>query len=142
MTLKNIILDMTQQTSEQVNFNRNPIGKGGFLDNPQHINHGGRPKNQQSFTYWLNYFKNLTVKEFQDWPKKNTKESRTMASEIAWKRIFNSTNSLHEFKEIADRTEGKPLQTTNLLSEEREIREPLIISTIEPRNIIEPDSTN
>ena len=33
------------KTTEQVKVVPNPTGKGGFGDNPDHINKGGRPKN-------------------------------------------------------------------------------------------------
>ena len=33
------------ETSEQVKWNPNPEGKGGFQDHPELINPGGRPKN-------------------------------------------------------------------------------------------------
>lgn len=34
----------------------NPTGKGGFGDNPDNINKGGRPKNEVSITYWIKKF--------------------------------------------------------------------------------------
>lgn len=34
----------------------NPTGKGGFGDNPDHINKGGRPKNEVSITYYIKQF--------------------------------------------------------------------------------------
>lgn len=31
----------------------NPTGKGGFTDNPDHINKNGRPKKEFSITHWI-----------------------------------------------------------------------------------------
>lgn len=102
------------ETTEQVENKEkkvpNPSGKGGFADNPQNINAGGRPKNQESFSYWLNYFKNMTVKDFLNWLKDNPESERSVASELAYTRVFNARTDLPEFKEVADRTEGKASQ--------------------------------
>lgn len=92
------------------NYNHNPTGKGGLGDHPEHINFGGRPKNQESFTYWLNYFKNLSVLEFRDWLKANPEKNRSVAANLAYARMVNSLADLAEFKEVADRTEGKARQ--------------------------------
>jgi hypothetical protein len=89
----------------------NPEGKGGFQDHPELINPGGRPKNQESFTYWMNFFKNLATDEFLGWLKNNPTSSRTVAADIAYTRVFNARKELDEFKEVADRTEGKAPQT-------------------------------
>jgi hypothetical protein len=89
----------------------NPTGKGGFQDHPELINAGGRPKNQQSFAYWLNTFKEMPVREFLDWPKNNPEETRTVASDLAWARIFEARKDLKNFREVANRTEGMPIQT-------------------------------
>ena len=42
-----MIEELSQEglATKQVSMNRNPMGKGGFKDNPQNINEGGRPKN-------------------------------------------------------------------------------------------------
>ena len=101
---------MTTEQDKQIDMNRNPNGKGGFGDNPENINVGGRPKNQESFTYWLNYFKGMSVKEFIRWPKNVSEEDRSMASELAYARMFGAINDLNNFKVIADRTEGYPKQ--------------------------------
>lgn len=89
----------------------NPDGKGGFADNPDNINPGGRPKNQESFSYWMGYFKNMPVDEFIGWPKQVSTAQRTVAADIAYARVLNSRKDLAEFKEVADRTEGRAPQT-------------------------------
>lgn len=101
---------MPDQTTEQVNFNRNPTGKGGFQDHPELINAGGRPKNQESFTYWINFFKNLTVEDFKNWQKEIPDNKRTVAANLAYARVVSALSSLKDFREIADRTEGRPTQ--------------------------------
>ena len=132
------------KTTEQVDkFIPNPNGKGGFADNPQNINPGGRPKNEQSFTYWMKYFKNLTVEEFLVWEKSNPKKTRYVAADIAYNRVFNSRKDLQEFKELADRTEGKSPQT--LIHEGGFFSiDKLKIEIVEPReadNEAEPEAT-
>ena len=94
----------------------NPTGKGGFGDNPENINYGGRPKNEDSFTYWLNFFKSLTVEEFKSWERDIPEEDRTVVASIAYARMNAARSSLKEFKEVADRTEGKAPQSLDLTS--------------------------
>ena len=100
-------------TTEQVDnpIVPNPTGTGGFGDNPENINAGGRPKNQESFTYWMNYFKSMTTSEFKQWEKNTPEKDRTVAASLAFVRVHNARTELNEFKEVADRTEGKAPQT-------------------------------
>jgi len=105
-----------QQTTEPVKRVPNPTGKGGFGEHPQNANPGGRPKNQESFSYWLNYFKNISITEFLNWPVNNPEETRTVAAELAYNRMFNARKDLAEFKEVANRTEGMPMQTADITS--------------------------
>lgn len=102
--------DTEDLTTKQVNMNRNPNGKGGFGDNPENINLGGRPKNAESFAYWYMTFKNMTVSEMEAWQKSNPKDKRTVAADLSWRRVFNAQTDLKEFQEVADRSEGKPTQ--------------------------------
>jgi len=94
--------------------NRNPSGKGGFGDRPEDINHEGRPKNRESFVYWMNYFKNLTVSDFLMWSKNNPEDNRTVTADIAYMRVLNSRKELADFIEVANRTEGKPRQAVEI----------------------------
>lgn len=105
----NITMDET--TTEQVNKVPNPDGKGGFGDNPQNINAGGRPKNAESFAYWYRQFKEMTVAQLESWQDDNPRDTRTVASDLAFTRIINAKKDLKEFQEIADRSEGKAVQT-------------------------------
>jgi hypothetical protein len=105
-----------EKTTEQVekkekDMNLNPTGRGGFGDHPENINPGGRPKNQESFAYWFNYFKNLSVSEFLKFPKEVPDDERSVACELAYKRVQNAREDLKEFQEVADRTEGKATQS-------------------------------
>ena len=110
------------ETSQDTTMNRNPTGKGGFKDNPQNIG-DGRPKNQQSITYWMHQFLDMTQKEFKDWDSKD----KPMAAVLAHKAVENSKVELPERKEVADRTEGRAKQTFEHAGE--------VISTVNVRII-------
>ena len=92
-------------TSEQVGNNKE--GVGGFGDNPQNINKGGRPKNQQSISYWMKQFLNMSQEEFKEWDE----NGKPMAAILARTAVINSKVELPERKEVADRTEGRAKQT-------------------------------
>ncbi len=95
-------------TTEQVNKQApNPTGKGGFGDHPENRSPGGWDKNN-SYSYWLNFFKSLSVEEFNKYQKEN-KDTMTMAAVGAWTRLAKS-RELREFQEVANRTEGMPKQ--------------------------------
>ena len=101
------------KSTEQVKRKRgNPTGKGGFRDHPELINPGGRPKNQESFSYWMNFFKQLNTKSFLSWEKDNP--NHTMAASLAYARVFKSRSDLREFQEVANRTEGMPRQSIDV----------------------------
>lgn len=87
----------------------NPEGKGGFGDNPQNRS-DGRWSKDNSFSYWMNFFKSKTVKEFKEYEKVKPEDERTVAESLAYARVAKSRNDLQEFKEVADRTEGKSMQ--------------------------------
>lgn len=88
----------------------NPTGKGGFGDNPHNRNSGGRYPRNESFTYWYSFFKGMTVTEYNKWAVDNPENTRTIAANLALIRLENAKESLKEFKEVADRSEGKPTQ--------------------------------
>jgi hypothetical protein len=98
-------------TTQQDKTAPNPTGKGGFGDHPENRSPGGwKPEN--TFSYQLNRFKNMTVSEFKKWQDANPEETRTMAEELAFKRILEARKYLKDFQEVANRTEGMPKQTT------------------------------
>jgi hypothetical protein len=88
---------------------RNPAGKGGFADHPEHRSPGGWKK-ENTFSYQMNRFKNMTIDELQVWNTDTPNSRRTVAEDLAFKRVFAAQNDLAEFKEVADRTEGKAKQ--------------------------------
>jgi hypothetical protein len=53
----------------------------------------------------------MTVKELKNWQNNNPEETRTVASDLAFTRIINAKKDLKEYQEIADRSEGKAVQT-------------------------------
>ena len=87
----------------------NPTGKGGFVDNPQNRSNG-RWSKENSFSYWYNFFKHMSVKEFKDYEKKKPDDERSVAESLAYMRVHRARNDLREFQEVADRTEGRPTQ--------------------------------
>lgn len=93
----------------------NPTGKGGFGENPQNRS-DGRWKKEDSFTYNMNMFKAMTVLEFEKWQKGNPKNKRTMAQQMAFNRVHKAINNLADFKEVADRTEGKAQSSMDITS--------------------------
>jgi hypothetical protein len=98
--------DTKDLTTQQV---PNPTGKGGFGEHPENRSPGGwKPEN--TFSYQMNRFKAMTLTELEDWNKNTSKDKRTVAEDLAFRRIFNSQNKLDEFKEVANRTEGMPKQ--------------------------------
>lgn len=99
----------------------NPTGKGGLGDNPQNINEGGRPKNQQRFGYWLQFFKNMTNEEFINYAKVRGQSQMFVAELIAYERVLNARNNLKEYKDLADRTEGRAVQSIDLTSKGEKI---------------------
>ena len=103
---------VVEETTNLVNnMNRNPEGRGGFKDHPAHRNSGGRPKNSESITFWYRRFLDMNVKEFLDWEKNPSGEERTVVASLSYARVRMAKESLKDFKEVADRTEGKAPQT-------------------------------
>ena len=86
----------------------NPMGKGGFGDNPQNRNPGGwKPENTISYQY--RRFMKMAVVELDKWLS-NNKDTMTVVEHLAYKRVLEAKKSLPDIKEITDRTEGKPPQ--------------------------------
>jgi len=89
--------------------------KGGFRDHPENRSNG-RWSKENSYSYWLNFFKKLSIEEFQEYKKEHSKDM-SMAALAAYARIMNSVPKLEEFKEVANRTEGIPKQQIELSSD-------------------------
>ena len=97
----------------------NPTGKGGFGDNPQNRSNG-RWSKENSFSYWLNFFKNLTVAELKEWLDNNPENVRTVAANLAYARVAKSVKSLKEFQEVANRSEGLPIRRQEITGKDGE----------------------
>jgi len=107
-------METTQQASKKTPKERNPTGKGGFGDNPQNQNPGGWNKNN-TISYQYNRFMHMApdeLKAFNALPSKD----KTVAMEIAYRRVIASYKSLADVKEITDRTEGRAAQSIELNS--------------------------
>ena len=103
---------MNEITTEQVNKKiPNPLGTGGFGDHPEHRSNGTWDKNN-SFGYWLGYFKSLSINEFKEYKSKHPE--MTMAALATYARVAKMINELKEFQEVANRTEGMPRQSIDL----------------------------
>jgi hypothetical protein len=122
--------DNTQNiTTEQVKTVPNPTGKGGFGDHPENISPGGWDKNN-SYSYWMHYFKSLTIDEFRGY--KTAHPEMTMAALGAYARVAKSIDDRGDFQEVANRTEGMPKQTNVL---EGSSENPLVIIKSNGNNI-------
>lgn len=98
-------------TTDQVkNKNNNPNGNGGFGDNPQNRNPGGWKKTE-TFRYWFDVFKEMTVTELREWLDNNPEDTRSVASNLAYQRVTKALNDIKEFQEVANRSEGMPKQS-------------------------------
>lgn len=103
--------DSTQQESRKKKpEERNPKGKGGFGDHPEHRNPGGwKPENTISYQY--RRFMNMPEEKMMELVKKEKEaKSWTVAMDLAFRRVVAAQKSLPDVKEITDRTEGKAPQ--------------------------------
>lgn len=97
-------MDETSKQDKNQDMNRNPTGKGGFADNPQNINRDGRPKNEESPTYWLRKY----LSEID--PK--TQDGRIRLEQLAIKLAIEAMGgSSWAMQEVFDRLDGKAPQT-------------------------------
>ena len=107
----------TQQTDsdrdEKGRFAEGNKPKAGFDKFPQNRNPGGWKKDQ-SISYQYNYLLRLSVDNFRNWEITNPESKRTMAQEVAYRAVLRARKSLKDLQEVADRTEGKPHQTTDI----------------------------
>lgn len=90
---------------------RNPTGKGGLGDHPEHRS-TGRWSKDTSISYWYNKLGRMTLKELEEFEKKGdelTPFQKTALVRV--KRAYKGdSEGLAEAKEVADRTEGKAKQ--------------------------------
>ncbi len=102
-------------TNQVEKTSNNPTGIGGFKHNPQNRS-DGRWSKDNSFSYWYNKFKAMTVTELKQWMADNPEDVRSVASDLAYRRVFNSQKDLKEFQEVADRSEGKARASMDITS--------------------------
>jgi hypothetical protein len=88
--------------------NNNMSGKGGFQERPEDINKEGTWKKNQTFRYWFDVFKEMSIEQLKGWIEANPENTRTVAADLAYRRVINSQSNLKEFREVANRTEGMP----------------------------------
>ena len=86
-------------STEQVKTTNNPEGKGGFGDNPENINVGGRPKNS------LKSYVAKKLAEMSD--KEKDKYLRSIAKDFQWKMGEGNPHSTEDSK--VELTLPKPL---------------------------------
>ena len=87
----------------------NPEGKGGFGDHPEHRSNGAWTKTE-TFRYWFEIFKIMSVTALKNWQKDNPEDIRSVASDLAFTRVINAKGNLKEYKVVEDRTEGRAPQ--------------------------------
>ena len=104
---------MKNKTTREVETIPNPSGKGGFADHPENRSPGGWKKETKQ-TYWLNYFFNMPVSEFLEWPKITKKEDRMVAAELAYVRVCAARKDLKNYEAVINRTEGMPRQSVDM----------------------------
>ena len=103
---------MNDLTTEQVTRNiPNPNCIGGFADNPENINHGGRSKNAQRYGYWLQFFKDMKVSDFDTYLTCKPESEMYLAEAQAYRYMQSATNDYKLWYIVADRTEGRPPQS-------------------------------
>ncbi len=107
-------------TTEQ-DMNRNPEGKGGFGDNPQHRSPGGWKK-EDTISYQYNLLMRMTVDEMKGWLVKYPHSVRTIAQNIAYEAMLKANKDFKYLVEITDRTEGKARQVL-AVEDTREVEE-------------------
>lgn len=100
---------MTEITREQVKHIPNPTGKGGFQERPQD-RHSGSWKKIETFRFWYDTFKEMTVTELKNWQKNNPEDTRKVVADLAFNAVVKAKNDLKYQIEVTDRTEGKSLQ--------------------------------
>lgn len=126
-------------TTEQVTRNTpNPNGTGGFADNPDNINHGGRPKNAQRYGYWLQFFKDMKVSDFNAYSTNKSEGDMYLAESQAYKCMQSVSNDYKLWSIVADRTEGRPSQSIDTTNNSPV--EPLVVRFI--NDVPRPDLNN
>lgn len=112
-------------TSKQVEQKaNNPLGIGGFGDNPQNRSNG-RWNKEESISYWYNKIGRMSDEELAEFIPANQNQK------IALKRVQDAVDDLTTTKEITDRTEGKAPQSIDVTSDGDSIRAQYVPLTTE-----------
>lgn len=84
---------------------RNPTGKGGFGDHPEHI----RWRPQDTVVFWIKKYLKKTRAEFQEVGKDYKAGKLTQAQELAYKQVMHAHDEtdrgLRRLIDVEDRTE-------------------------------------
>jgi hypothetical protein len=90
---------------------RNPTGKGGFGDHPEHQSPGGWNPDL-TFSYQYKRFLKMSMGEYNSWGK-NVKDNNdiTNVEIIAYAAVAKARTDIKERQELANRTEGMPKQS-------------------------------
>lgn len=98
-------MDELEKQADNKPKNNNPTGKGGFSDNPQNINREGRPLRER-----------VISDQLLDIAKKDPELVHAVAQKM-WE--LAKRGELSTIREIMDRLEGKPLQPTTEIPEDK-----------------------
>jgi len=123
-------MDTQQTTTDQENI-RDEKGRfvPGVSGNP-----GGRPKDDTKITYWLEkYLQGVNPKS-----PDGKKRIQELAEKLAGMAYGGNTVAMSM---VLDRIDGKVPQSTDITSGGKPIENPLIISTIKPRDVISETQT-
>jgi len=112
---------MTEITTEQVKHIPNPDGRGGFGDNPQNINYGGRPS--RNVTWWYNVFGLMDIEDIKSWRNNDKLEVKLLDgrviqkswkngfAELAYNSFMRARKLTKDMIEVTDRVEGRAKQS-------------------------------
>lgn len=116
------------ETKNQVKRIPNPTGKGGFKERPQDIN-PGTWNSKNVFTIQLSRFLNMSTTDFEAFAK-TPKDKMTMAERIAYTRVAKGKD-LAEYKDMADRLQGKAAQSVDVTSDGDKLEGLVIIKSFD-----------
>lgn len=111
-------------TNNQVKRVPNPTGKGGFKERPQDIN-PGTWNSKTVFNTQVSRFLNMSAEQFKAFAK-TPDNVMTMAERIAYYRVAQGKD-LAEFKDMADRLQGKAAQSMDVTSDGEKLEGLVII---------------
>jgi len=102
---------------------QNPKGIGGFQDRPED-RAKGHWDSKNIFNYQVARFLSMTAQEFKAFAK-TPDDVMTMAERTAYYRVANGKD-LGEFKDMADRLQGKPQQFIDATTNGKDLPTPML----------------